>query len=159
MQQVIEDAKAEFLRAKSRLLKGLETTPDDKANWSPSPTSRTPLQLVGHCAASIPGIQGYLMGGPFPFTDMAEMDRTLREEDKGYTSREQVKKSLTDHCDAYIVWLDTLTPEEVGSIKETLMGPQPMAQMVTWVADHLRSHAAQLDYIQTIYGDRKFYMG
>ncbi len=154
MQQIIEDAKSEFLRAKGRLVKVLAATPDDRINWSPSETSRTPVQLVGHSASSIPGIQGWLAGGPFPFADMAQMDAVLREEEKSFTTRDHVSTLLEDGSTGYIAWLDSLTPEQVAADKETMMGTFPMAQAITWVADHIRSHVAQIEYVQTIYGDR-----
>ena len=52
MNEVIEEAKAEYLQAKERLIKALATTPDDRINWSPSPTSRTPIRDAGRNHAS-----------------------------------------------------------------------------------------------------------
>ena len=74
MQDTLNQTKAEFLRAKERLCHTLATTPDERINWSPSPTARTPIQQVAHCAQSISGIQGMLAGKPFPYAGIAEFD-------------------------------------------------------------------------------------
>ncbi len=157
--ETVEAAKAEFVRAKDRISKALESTPDDKINWSPSPTARTPIHQVAHAAMSIQGMQGWLDGQPFPFKDMAELDAFSRAEEAKYTTREQVTALLDEHSNAYIVWLDNLTPEKIGSTLDTAFGSFPMTHAITFVADHLRAHASQIDYIQTIYGDRDWHMG
>ena len=66
MQDIISQAKAELIRAKDRMTRALATTPDDKINWSPSPTARTPIQEVAHSVMAVSGIQGMLTGKPFP---------------------------------------------------------------------------------------------
>ena len=35
--------KENFKRRASRLAQGLATTPDDRIDWSPAPTARTPV--------------------------------------------------------------------------------------------------------------------
>jgi hypothetical protein len=159
MQETVEAAKAEFLRAKGRLAKALETTPDDKINWSPSPTSRTPIHQVAHAAMSISGMQDWLSGKPFPFDDINALDSYSRTEEAKFNTREQVLGMLDENSNGYIAWLDSLSPEQVGSMFESAMGSFPMAVAITFPADHLRSHASQIDYIQTIYGDRDWHMG
>lgn len=62
MNNVIEAAKAEITRANHRIIKCLEKTPDDKLNWSPSPTARTPIQLVAHAAFGVNGLMGIVKG-------------------------------------------------------------------------------------------------
>ncbi|MEI8282898.1 MAG: hypothetical protein WCG75_10870, partial [Armatimonadota bacterium] len=104
-QQIIEAAKAEFLRAKGRLVSGLAATPDDKINWSPSETARTPLDQVSHCGMSISGMQGWLDGQPFPFKDMVELDDYCRKAEKEITTREQALGLLETNSNGYIAWL------------------------------------------------------
>lgn len=155
----IHEAKAEFNRAKDRITRCLATTPDDKVNWSPSPTSRTPNQQVGHVASSINGMKDWFTGRPFPFESMAALDDACREEEKGYTSREQVLDLLDRNSAGYCDWLDSLTPEFLDSELDTGFGKFPMRSAITWPADHMRGHAAQIEYMQTIYGDRDWHMG
>ena len=159
MQNTLDQTKAEFLRAKERLTHALATTPDDRINWSPSPTARTPIQLVAHCARSISGIQGMLTGDPFPYAGIAEFDAALRTAEREFTTREQVLGLLEQTGAEYLAWLDTLTPEQFASTVQTPFGMTvPMAVGITFAAYHTLGHIAQMDYIQTIYGDQDWHM-
>jgi hypothetical protein len=159
MNETVEAAKAEFNRAKDRLAKALNTTPDDRINWSPSPTARTPIHQVAHGAMSIGGMQDWLSGKPFPFADVTELDAFSRTKEKEFSTREEVLGLLEVNSAAYLAWLDELTPEQVASPFESPMGTFPMAAAITFPADHLRAHASQLEYTQTIYGDLDWHMG
>jgi hypothetical protein len=158
MENIITEAKAEFVRAKERMIRVLTTTPDDKINWSPGPCARTPLQQVAHGAMSIPGIQGMLVGKPFPYADIVEADAAWRAAEKEFTTREQVLGLLEQGSTEYLAWLDTLTSEQLASTLQLPFGAFPMAAAITFPADHLRNHAAQMDYIQTLYGDRDWHL-
>lgn len=159
MNEVREAAKAEFIRAKNRMAAALATTPDDKIHWSPSETARTPIHQVAHAAMSITGMQDWFSGKPFPFKDMKELDDFSREKEKEFTTREQALGLLEENSNGYLAWIDSLSDETVASTFESPMGAFPMASAITFPADHIRAHAAQIDYIQTIYGDRDWHMG
>ena len=160
MENSINQAKEEYLRAKGRMTHALVTTPDDKINWSPSSTARTPIQLVAHCANATSGIVGMLGGKPFPFASLAELDAAMRAEEKKFTTREQVLERLEQTSAEYLAWLDAVTPEQFVSTVHLSLGPTvPMAAALTFPERHLSSHISQIDYIQTIYGDLDWYMG
>ena len=160
MEDIISQAKAEFTRTKERAVRALATTSEDRINWSPSPTARTPIQLVAHGAMVISGIQGMLTGQPFPYSGAAEFDTALRAAEKEFTTREQVLSLLEQNSAGYFTWLDALTPEQLASTVQMPFGPAiPMAVGITFPAYHLSGHVAQMDYIQTIYGDRDWHMG
>ncbi len=158
MEDIISQTKAEFIRAKDRLTKNLAVTPDDKINWSPSPTARTPIQQVAHVAMSIEGMQGMLNGHMIDFSNIAALDAQWREAEKAFTTREAVLALLDQHCTAYISWLDGLTAEQIGSTLNLPIGSWPLAEAITWPADHIQCHACQIEYIQTIYGDLVWHM-
>jgi len=158
VENIIPEAKAEFTRAKERIARALSTTPDDKINWSPGPCARTPLQQVAHGAMAICGIQGMLVGKPFPYADIVEADAAWRAAEKEFTTREQVLGLLEQSSAEYLAWLDTLTAEQLASTLQLPFGSFPMAAAITFAADHLRNHAAQIDYIQTVYGDQSWHM-
>ncbi|MHB8635781.1 MAG: DinB family protein [Fimbriimonadaceae bacterium] len=153
----VDAAKAEFTRSMERLIKAYASTPDDKINWSPSATSRTPTELVAHGGMSISGMQGWLAGQPFPFESMTALDDYCRTEEKKFTTRASALAPLEENGAKFLTFLDSLSQETLASTFETQMGAFPMMSAITFPADHLRSHAAQLDYIQTIYGDREMH--
>ena len=156
MEQVVNDAKAEFTRAKDRLAKALNTTPDDKAGWSPSPTARTPIEVVAHAASGTMGIHAMMTGKMEP-VNPADMDSMSREIEKGFTTKQQALDHLEKTSGEYVAWLDTLTAEQVAATVDSPFGSFPVASAITFPADHLRGHAAQIEYIQTIYGDRDWH--
>jgi len=160
MEDSISQAKAELVRAKERMAHALATTPDDRIQWSPSPTARTPLQEVAHAAMAISGIQDMLTGKPFPYAGLAELDTALRVAEKEFTTRAQVLSLLEQNTAEYLAWLDALTPEQLAATVQPPFGPSvPIAVGITFAAYHLSSHVAQMDYIQTIYGDHDWHMG
>lgn len=158
MENIVTEAKAELTRAKERMARALMTTPDDKIAWSPAASARTPLQQVAHGAMGISGIQGMLVGKPFPYASPAEADTAWRAAEQEFTTREQALGLLEQTSAEYLAWLDTLTTEQLASTLQTPFGAFPMAAAITFAADHLRNHAAQMDYIQTLYGDRDWHM-
>ncbi|MCW3094385.1 MAG: hypothetical protein JWL77_3 [Chthonomonadaceae bacterium] len=158
MENIIAEAKAEFIRAKERMARALTTTPEDKINWSPAPCARTPLQQVAHAAMAVSGIQDMIVGKPFPYADIVEADAAWRAAEKEFTTREQVLGLLEQSSTEYLAWVSTLTSEQLASTLQLPFGSFPMAAAITFPADHLRNHAAQMDYIQTIYGDQDWHL-
>jgi uncharacterized damage-inducible protein DinB len=158
-QEIIEAAKGEFLRAKNRVVNALNTTPPDKRNWAPSKSARSVKDLVAHCASSIPFMIDFLNGVPFPFTNMVEMDDACLAQEREFESAEQAVELLEKNSDGYMEWLNALSLDQLNSVLNTPMGSFPMASAITFPADHLRGHAAQMEYIQTILGDREMHMG
>jgi hypothetical protein len=157
MEDIVSQAKAEYLRSKARVANSLATTLDDKINWSPSLTARTPIEIVAHCASAVHGIQGMLQGKPFPFPSIPEADAAFRLDEKRYKTREQVLTLLDEASNSYIAYLDALTPEQVASTI-AIGGEVPLAAAMTFPADHNRGHAAQIEYLQTIWGDHDWHM-
>lgn len=160
MQDVIEQAKDDFVRAKNSLAHALATTPDDRLNWSPSPSARTPIQVVAHAAIAIKNLNNTLDGRPFKAESIPAADAGFREEERQYTTREQATELLEKHSTAYLVWLDTLTPERLDSIVELPfdLGQAPLKACLTFPPMHTQVHASQIQYIQTIYGDHDWHL-
>lgn len=160
MNDRIQNAKAEFLQAKGGLLHALSTTADDRLDWSPSPTARSPLHQVVHAARSIGNIHGFLDGRPFDVPTPEEADRGFREFERTITRRDEAVSLLESYADAFVAWLDALAPERLGAMVTTPfgMGEVPTELAITFPALHTRWHHAQIDYIQTVYGDLDWHM-
>ncbi|MDQ2687772.1 MAG: DinB family protein [Armatimonadota bacterium] len=155
----VEQAKAEFLRAKEAITQALATTPDDRINWSSAPTARTPIECVAHAAFVVKGLHGVLNGQPLAASDPVEADRGLREWEKQFHTRDAVLSLLEQNSADYVAWLDALTPERLASMVEMPFnsGPAPMIVGLTLIPGHMNWHTAQVNYIQTIYGDRDWH--
>lgn len=160
MQATIDQAKANFTRAHEAMRHALETVPDDRINWAPSPTSRTALHQVAHAAAAVKSIHEMLEGRPFPVPTPDEADKGFREWERQFTTREQVLEILDKHAADYLVWLDALTPDRLDTLV-TLpfsLGQAPIGAVLSAEVDHMNWHTAQIQYMQTIYGDHDWHM-
>lgn len=155
MNETIKQAKDSLLGARDRMTKALAATPDDRINWSPSPTARTPIQIVVHAANAVHNIHEMLNGNPFSVPDTATADAQFREEERQFTTREQALELLNKNCDKYVAWLDALDPARLDSMVTAPfnLGQAPLAVGLTWPPAHTNGHVDQMEYIQTIYGD------
>lgn len=154
MNETIAQVKSDFLMAKERLVAGLRSTPDDKLRWSPSASARTPLELAACGSIGTEGMMRAFASEPFPFASMEEMDAHSRAEEKRIRTREEAISHLERTSEAFVTWLEQLTPEKLeSSVLLPTMGTMPLKIAITFPAGHLHCRACQLDYVQTIYGD------
>jgi hypothetical protein len=152
MQEVIGQAKQSIVMGKERFLKTFSFVPDDKLNWSPTPTAKSALRIAAHIGLSNQGMAGIVRGEKFPFASMKEMWEAVEPAEKAITTREQAIKQIEDGAIAALAALDALTPERLAADAGLPM-PMPMAQFVMILGAHVASHAAQIDYLQTCWGD------
>ena len=157
----IDAAKTEFLQAKATISRSLEKTAEDRLAWSPAPSARTPLEIYAHAANSIRNIHDTLRGIVFPFPTSAEGDRSFREWERSFTTREAAVQVMETNSADYILWLDALDPARLDDEPEFPygMGRFPIRLGITFVPRHTFWHAAQIDYVQTVYGDRDWHTG
>lgn len=159
MENAADMAKLQLNKEKLRLIQLLAAVPDERLNWSPSETSRTPLELAAHSATSVGGILGLFQGNGIPGGgDTKEMDILFRKIEKEFTSRDQVIAMLEKNCAEYSAWLDTLTEEQLAAPFESPFGIFPLSGAIWFAPLHLSGHNSQLEYVQTIYGDRDWRM-
>ncbi|HEY3780029.1 MAG TPA: DinB family protein [Fimbriimonadaceae bacterium] len=160
MDQTIEFAKKDFLRAKARMEKGLATTPDEWLNWAPSSTARTVIQQVAHSALAMNDLNNLLQGIAFAWDNPNDADRAFRERETEFMTREEVLALLEEYSTNYLDWLDALTPERLDDRMKTPFGNHevPLRLAITFQPFHLNEHASQIDYIQTIYGDQDWHL-
>jgi len=157
MEDIVSQTKANYQRNKDKLAMLLSKTPDDKLNWAPSATARSAVQLVAHCADAVRNIHSMLEGKPFEFNGTVELDSRLRESDRRYTSREEVSALLDQNSTAFLDFLDRLKPEQLDVIVTNFAGQFPMSVGIAFPGNHMEGHIAQLEYLQTIWGDVDWY--
>ena len=161
LQKTIESAKVEFATAKAGLLRALETTPDERLNWSPSSTARTPLAVFVHAADSVRHIHAMLDGRTYAVPTTAEAERDFRERERAFRKRDEGLVLFERNCEAYLELLDTLTHERLESkVRMPFgLGEAPMEIALFAAPKHTDWHTAQINYIQTVYGDHNWHIG
>lgn len=155
-EETIEGAKDQFMHACSGLLRALESTPDDRLNWSPSATARTPLQIAAHAADAVRNLHGMMEGRTFDVPTTAEADAGFRKWESQFQTREEVVALIDEIGDGYLKFLDTITPDQLSNMVRLpfTLGSAPLSLVITFPPMHTQTHIAQIDYIQTIYGDQ-----
>ncbi|MBS1725669.1 MAG: DinB family protein [Armatimonadetes bacterium] len=159
--QTIESTKNEFVRAKNGLLNIFAHTPDDRVNWSPAKTARTPVHLMVHAASAVRNLHHTMMGTPFPVPTPDEAEKYFRDEESHFSTREQALEKFTTACEDFEKWMDGL---DAGQLDTEVKMPFNFGQMAIrnimgFPAMHTQWHQAQLEYLQTIYGDMDWHMG
>jgi len=154
----IQESKRVFQMSVDRMKRILESTPDDRLLWSPVPTARTPLAQVVHAATSIHHIHTALMGTRYATPTREEADAEFLALEAGITTREEALALLDKNSAAFIDWLDRLPEERLSDMVPLPfdLGEAPLNFMLLMPAWHTNDHAAQMDYIQTCYGDRSW---
>jgi len=160
MQETIDQAKANFVRAHQSMRRALETVPDDKLNWAPSPTARTPLHQVAHAAMAVKSIHEMLNGKPFAIDNTVDADKGFREWERQFTTRDQALSLLDQNAAEHIAWLDALSVDRLDNMVQLpfSLGQAPIAAVLSAESDHMNWHTAQIQYMQTIYGDHDWHM-
>jgi len=153
--ELIANTKAGFERTKARLDRLFAATPDDRVAWAPSSTARSAAQVVAHAAWAVGNIHRMLMGTRFAEETTEEAERSFREQERDIKTREAAQSLFDSHAAAFLAWLDTMTPADLRKNCPLPfgMGEMPVSGALGFPAMHTDGHLAQLEYIQTIYGD------
>ncbi len=154
----IPEAKQVFQMSVDRMKRILERTPDDRLLWSPAPTARCILAEVVHAATSIHNIHTAMMGTRFATPTMEEADAEFLALEARFVRREDALALLDKNAQAFLDWLDQLPEDKLSDMVPLPfdLGQAPMVFMLGVPAWHTNDHAAQMDYIQTCYGDRSW---
>lgn len=158
---VVASTQAELIGTKDRMVALLRATPEDKLGWKPSPNSRSIVEIVAHSASALGTIHLQLSGTPFPIPTSKEANASFLKHDSAFIGREQVEAYLEEKCRGYVEFLSTLQPEDL-SRPVTMpfgLGEAPMAVFMTFGNIHTLGHVAQIEYVQTMYGDLDWHTG
>ena len=76
----------------------------------------------------------------------------------GITTLDQAEAVLRKGIADTIAALDALEPEQTSATLVTPIGPQPFRFFMDIPARHLFGHTAQIDYLQTCWGDQEVHL-
>ena len=154
MEPQIAQAKMLAETGRDRILKTFKAVPDDKLTWSPAETSKSSLAIAAHCGMTNQFFSRLIRGEAVEMpASVEEVDAHMKEAIAGVKTRRQAEELITDSSAAVVAALDTVTTERLQSTVNLPFGPMPMAVIVNIPGAHMTSHAAQLDYLQTMWGD------
>jgi hypothetical protein len=157
MSPTAERMKIEYQAGLSRLLKSYHSTPSEKRGFSPSPTARTPKEIVLHCAMTADAFTNLLNGHSLPFTDYRQIEPAMRSQELEMVKTADEEKMLNEKSEAYYSWLEQAKESDFDSTVKLLGMEMPAKVVCEILTEHTVNHAAQIDYVQTIYGDRDWH--
>lgn len=150
----IAECKAGVENAKGRLLRTFGYVPDDKLNHKVADTCYSPLQLIGHVALSNHAMAGILTGNVPEIPEDPEARRHLfRWGGTDVATREEAVAKLEESTAVVLAALDAVTEEQLDSTPDSPFGAMPYTFWMGLPAMHMQHHAAQVDFIQTVWGD------
>jgi hypothetical protein len=134
-----------------------QTVPEDKWNWKPLDNGRSVLDLLGE-AAQTPLLVVRLLEAPETFNPY-EIFPQLTQERQGWT-REETLERLRANTRTALEAIRALPDGELEKPLHLPMGGGMTLPLGAWVLMAYRtfvSRFAQINYIQTLYGDFEFH--
>lgn len=145
--------------ATARLAKTFAFVPDDKLQWSPSKSARSALSILAHCIMGNRMFAKVLRGEPLPALSTPEQrDAMSRQFEATITQRAEAVRQLEASTADVVAALGTMTAERFATSPNSPFGSFPMPFWMNLPALHQDGHAAQIDYLQTIWGDLEHHM-
>lgn len=139
---------------KTSLLGTFNGTPDDKLNWKPLDNGRTALDLMGE-AAQTAGFAAKVVASRGEFQINREMFGQMRVERATWNREDAVSHLETNHA-ALLQAIESASDEDLAKPVTMAMGGGLTLPLAGWAMMSYRTYIsrfAQINYIQTLYGD------
>ncbi len=142
-------------------LRNFSHVPDDKLNWSPAPTAKSPLRIAAHTALYAGRFAKMIRERRLPVPEnLADWIAEQVAEEVAITSREEMEALFRQGTAEVLEALDTLTLEEVGMTLDSGQGwSMSMKFLMDLPSIHTNFHTGQIDYLQTCWDDQEVYVG
>jgi len=134
--------------AHRHLLTGLKYIADDKLDWVPMGSAKTPRQIALECATAYK-LTGQLIRG--------EMPEWAPPDPAAYPTRESVVAALDAALADLFSTLDALTSEQLAEKRQAPWGETTVGETIWMAFWHSVYHDGQLNYIQTLLGDTEMH--
>jgi hypothetical protein len=157
MEDFVAICKERTTEALDRFLHDLSFVPADKLTWRPTPTAKSALEIAAHCAGYSGGFASIISAGKFPGS-RDEFRNPIQSAIKSITTVEEAETMLRKGIADTIAALDTVKPEQIDAIIDAPHGSPPFKFFLTLPAMHLETHGAQIDYLQTCWGDMEVHL-
>jgi len=156
MESLVASCKESAMQGMEEFLKTFSFVPDDKLTWTPTPTAKSAIRIAAHTALYAGRFARMIKDGKLPGSDnLPEWLAQRNAEEAAITSRTEVESIFRKGTDEVIAALDSVLPEAIGATLDSGFGwSMPMTFLMNLPGLHAMSHAAQIDYLQTCWGDQ-----
>lgn len=134
-----------------------------KIGWDGSrlPSARSILEIVAHSGHALHNIAQQLRGIPFSAPNSTVANGAFLDHDAQFSTADEVAAYLEEQCAAYIQLLESFTQEDLDRRVRLPfgLGKAPIGFFMTMGHIHTLGHVAQIEYVQTLYGDQLWHTG
>ena len=138
------------------LIRTFNAVPDDKLNWAPMDAGRTALDAFGDAAQTCQ-MATALIGSKDEFKPSPQMFAQMKAERAAWTKDDALAAMNTNSAALYTA-LGTLSDDDLAQSITLPMGGGMTMSLGAWIMVAYRafiSRFAQINYIQTLYGDNE----
>ena len=145
----------------ARMLSLLDQTPDDKADWKPTPSSRSIVEIVAHAALALRNIRLQMEGNAFEPPNSAEANAQFLDHDRQFAGKAAARQALETACADYVAFVRAQDKEGLRRVVKLPfgLGEAPVAFFMKFGNLHTMGHIGQIEYVQTMYGDHNWHTG
>jgi hypothetical protein len=157
MESLVDSYKEGAVKEMEAFLRIFSFVPDDKLNWTPTPTAKSAIRIAAHTALYAGRFARMIKSGKLPAHDNLEAWLAQRDaEEAAVTSRTEMERIFREGTDEVLAALDGVPPEAIDNILDSGFGwSVPMTWLMNLPASHTMSHAAQINYLQTCWDDQE----
>ncbi|MGE0002479.1 MAG: DinB family protein [Fimbriimonadaceae bacterium] len=153
---LVEHCKESAVSGMEQFLHVFSFVPEDRLHWTPTPTSKTPMQVATHTAVTAGNFAKMIRERQLPTGDeIPAMIARLVAEESLLTTPAEMEKEFRANTEKVLAALDTLTPDAIELVFDTSVGwLMPMKRLMFLPGVHAVAHTYQIDYLQTCWGDQ-----
>ena len=160
MESLVASCKESAVEGMEEFLKTFSFVPDDRLTWTPTPTAKSALRIAVHTALYAGRFARMIKTRKLSWSGSLEDWLVQRNaEEAAITDRAEIETIFRQGTEEVLAALDSLTPEEIASPLDFGVGfSPPMTQLMSLPGLHAISHGAQIDYLQTCWGDQEVHL-
>lgn len=156
MEPLTASSKDSAVRGMEIFLKTFSFVPDDKLNWAPAPTAKSPIRIAAHTALYAGRFASMIEDRKAAADNLEELLARWNAEETALTDRDEIERVFRKNTDRVLAALDSLDPEAIGMTIDSGVGfTMPMTFLMSLPGHHALAHAAQIDYLQTCWDDQE----
>ena len=126
--------------AHKNILNNIDFIPEDKFDWKPAPTAKSPLEIVKHMTETLNMMTAGVFGEP-------------KKELPEVTNRAQSKQLISEMIETYVTKMRALSDAQMQGTAHLEIGDFPMSAAVGLPVVECINHHGQFTYIETLLGD------
>lgn len=158
---LIEVNKQSAITGMEIFLRNFSHVPDDRLNWTPTPTAKSALRIAAHTALYARRFARMIATREIPGADnLTEWLAQREAEENAVTRREEIERIFREGTAEVLTALDGLTAVDITSTLDSGRGwTMPMTFLMGLPGWHATLHTGQIDFLQTCWDDQEVYVG